>query len=387
MALIFQSDGNYVNFNGGGNLWRLHKDSNCISWHWDETGDLFFDVYDSEFTVKSANIGDVIIDSVPLSTASGFKTAIEAVFPGLAGGGGGVALESYDNTAMSAPVMAYVYRDESNNIYRVYEPIRNNDVSRKSFAYVDSIDKVPFDSVDWFNNRIDDVKIVDLGSGSAFQGNNLRDMIIDVNTFTGLALTNVYWSGNYGVFSEGDVEISVAGNSVIIKDSLIHGAGNCFINIGANTQVTGVTILNDRNKIFFNSKTGIYFEKGIMWENASNIRFHFNDAVFYDFSIGGASTIHIGADSDQYGFQIGDFCVLGSGAAGTYLKMNNVKMGNGSSLQPSSGGVDTLSFVEVGMNITNNATSGNLTNKVYKNIDGTGYVLGVSAGNVTATAI
>lgn len=90
MAWIFTSDGNYVNFNGGGNLWRLHKDSNCISWHWDESGDLFFDVYDQEYTVKAANIADVIIDSTPLTTASDFKTAIEAIFPGLAGGGGAV---------------------------------------------------------------------------------------------------------------------------------------------------------------------------------------------------------------------------------------------------------------------------------------------------------
>lgn len=94
MAWIFTSDGNYVNFNGGGNLWRLHKDSNCISWHWDETGDLFFDVYDSEFIVKAGNIADVIIDGTPLTTASDFKTAIEAIFPGLAGGAAGGSILS-----------------------------------------------------------------------------------------------------------------------------------------------------------------------------------------------------------------------------------------------------------------------------------------------------
>lgn len=89
MAWIFQTDGNYVNFNGGGNLWRLHKDSSCITWHWDESGDLFFDVYDQAYNVKSANIGDVVIDGVPLSTASDFPTAIRAVFTGLSSGSSG----------------------------------------------------------------------------------------------------------------------------------------------------------------------------------------------------------------------------------------------------------------------------------------------------------
>jgi len=88
MAYIFQSDGNYVNFNGGANLWRLHKDSNCISWHWDQTGDLFFAVYDNYYQVKAGVIGDVVIDGVPLSTASDFATAITAIFTGLEGGGG-----------------------------------------------------------------------------------------------------------------------------------------------------------------------------------------------------------------------------------------------------------------------------------------------------------
>lgn len=80
MSWIFTTDGNYVNFNGGGNLWRLHKDSNCISWHWDESGDLFFDVYDQEYSVKAENIADVIIDGTPLSAASDFPTAIKRMF-------------------------------------------------------------------------------------------------------------------------------------------------------------------------------------------------------------------------------------------------------------------------------------------------------------------
>jgi len=87
MAYLFEIDGDYVNFNGGGNLWRLHKNSRCVAWHWDETGDLFFDVYDQCYVVKAANIGTVTIGGVALSTAADFETNIKIVFPGLAGGG------------------------------------------------------------------------------------------------------------------------------------------------------------------------------------------------------------------------------------------------------------------------------------------------------------
>jgi len=86
MSYIFSVDGDYVNFNGGGNMHRLHSDSNCIAWHFDQTGDLFFDVYDQEYVVKAENIATVVIDGVPLSAASDFPDAIVAIFPGLGGG-------------------------------------------------------------------------------------------------------------------------------------------------------------------------------------------------------------------------------------------------------------------------------------------------------------
>jgi hypothetical protein len=88
MAYIFEQDGDYVNFNGGGNLWRLHKDSNCVAWHWDESGDLFFDVYDQAYVVKAENIGTVTVGGVTLTAAADFATEIVNVFTGLSSGGG-----------------------------------------------------------------------------------------------------------------------------------------------------------------------------------------------------------------------------------------------------------------------------------------------------------
>lgn len=85
---IFETDGSYVNFNGGGGLWRLARASNCIAWRFDETGDLFFDVYDQQYIVKAENISDVVIDETPLAAASDFPDAITAVFTGIGSGGG-----------------------------------------------------------------------------------------------------------------------------------------------------------------------------------------------------------------------------------------------------------------------------------------------------------
>jgi hypothetical protein len=94
MAYIFEQDGDYVNFNGGGNLWRLHKDSNCVAWHWDESGDLFFDVYDQAYVVKAENIGTVTVGGVTLTAAADFATEIVNVFTGLSSGGGSSLLSA-----------------------------------------------------------------------------------------------------------------------------------------------------------------------------------------------------------------------------------------------------------------------------------------------------
>jgi hypothetical protein len=110
------------------------------------------------------------------STLDGMKEAANA------GGGGGSSggLESYQNSAMSSAVMAYVYRDESDNIYGVYEPIRNNDVSRSVFAYADSIDLFPFDNIYCKDNSIIDFKILNWSNRTIYKGCQLTTMLIDM---------------------------------------------------------------------------------------------------------------------------------------------------------------------------------------------------------------
>lgn len=114
---IFDTDGSYVNFNGGGGLWRLARASNCIAWRFDETGDLFFDVYDQQYIVKAENIAEVVIDGVPLAAASDFPDAITAVFTGIGSGGASylvyVALLSQTGTnAPTAVVLENTLRSD-----------------------------------------------------------------------------------------------------------------------------------------------------------------------------------------------------------------------------------------------------------------------------------
>ena len=127
MSYIFSVDGNYVNFNGGGNMHRLHSDSNCIAWHFDQTGDLFFDVYDQEYVVKAENIATVVIDGVPLSAASDFPDAIIAIFPGLGGGGGGTSYLVYaaniSQTGTGAPTAANEFNNGAGTVSYTYDGV------------------------------------------------------------------------------------------------------------------------------------------------------------------------------------------------------------------------------------------------------------------------
>lgn len=176
MPWIFQTDGNYVNFNGGGNLWRLHKDSSCITWHWDQSGDLFFDVYGQEYTVKAGSIADVIIDGVPLSAASGFPTAIRAVFTGLAGGG------------------------------LVYTALLSQSGTDAPVATV--LENTLGGAVVWTRNGVGDYRATLAG---AFTENKTITMPFGQNTYMPLGINSLFEYGyNIGILSQNELSLFVA---------------------------------------------------------------------------------------------------------------------------------------------------------------------------------
>lgn len=144
----------------------------------------------SSFPTQEIIISEVVDDDINSSiTCNGVvyycsETKDTLVTAANAGGGGGDTplsgtMISYQNSAMSTAVDAYVFKDADDNITRVYEPVRNNDVSRSQFAYIDSIDKFPFDNVYLHNNKFSDIKIVNPHASNIYQNNTLSNLVID----------------------------------------------------------------------------------------------------------------------------------------------------------------------------------------------------------------
>lgn len=381
-------------------------------------------------------------------------------------GGSGAGLESYQNSAMSAAVQAYVYRDEDDNIVRVYEPLRNNDVSRNIYAYADSIDVFPFDNVDCFNSTLKDVKLLNIDStikiqnctletmviksnktnsylitgasgdntfqidstsgdltstfiadyiftvigginggqytvvSSSFDGTNTSVVVASINSnvaggrinvatgvkTVGNQLLDVNWKGGFAVACTNEAEIYFTGDNAYMEDVLSFGKRSFIDSIGENSYVYGFTMLNDTNAVYFNNTANSNVGDGLMWEDSSKIRFYFDGTYFFDFIMGGASTVFLGSNGNQQGCQIGDFVNIGSSSK-RYLRLFNVKVDNHSNLIPDADNTATIQYIDAGMHLGTVTTSGNINDKHYKNIDGIKYLLGVTDGAVTATAV
>lgn len=281
-------------------------------------------------------------------------------------GGGGLAMESYQNSAMSTPVQAYVFRDSEDNIMRVYEPERNNDVSRYEFSYAESIDKFPFDNEDWFNNTVQDAKLVDLGEGSVVQSCTLNDVVFKMNDNI-LTIINTNWKGNYGnkisgVPHEEGAELYMLGNASIKGGTL---------KIGACIEYLGGLDLKDCSEI----GEGVFI---VGWDESSNLTLvdcHFTkfSALYFDADIATANCTD---------------CWLGLSAE-IYFKTTGLqalacKIEQGGTLNIET---NNAAHVSIGQDATVSSSSGVLSGNRYIEIGGTTYELGVSGGNVTATAL
>lgn len=313
----------------------------------------------------------------------------QAIADGGSPGGSGLTIESYQNSAMSSAVMAYVYRDENDNIYKVYEPIRNNTVSRSVFAYADSIDKVPFDSANWVNNEMIDVKLIDV-SAATFKNNNLKAIVIDGNSKTGILIIGCIIKCNYGKYANNtdvpnSAEIYINGNSVSIKQVSMYGDGSILNSMGDNCLVANCTILNDNNQVYFNNCTGCSLSAGLMWEDSSDINFTANDSSLIDFHIGGLCHIWVGIGGSNTSIIVGDGASIGD-SDHIFNRFSYVNMGINSFIQPTTNGTDQLLNIGMGIN-TYLSTAGNITNKRYEDFGGTTHLLGVSGSNVTATPV
>lgn len=83
----FTTRGNFVEIEGVSNSHDyLHNSSKCITWRYDNTNDFYFLI--DAIPYHTNDVTEIEFDGVPLTVAADFKTQIELMFPGLAGGGG-----------------------------------------------------------------------------------------------------------------------------------------------------------------------------------------------------------------------------------------------------------------------------------------------------------
>src|SRR5688572_11854111 len=99
--LSFRTNGNFIDFvntddtslNVETVLMTLHNTSKCIDWSYDEdTTRITFTIDETKYS--NILIGDIDFDGVTMTVQADFKTNIEEMFPGLAGGSEGVLLLS-----------------------------------------------------------------------------------------------------------------------------------------------------------------------------------------------------------------------------------------------------------------------------------------------------
>lgn len=105
--LSFRTRGNFVDFVHTDNtslqvesvLMSLHNTSKAVDWSLPEdTTRINFTIDDISY--DNILITDIDFDGTALTTQAGFKTNIETIFPGLAGGGGvTIPATAYDNNA------------------------------------------------------------------------------------------------------------------------------------------------------------------------------------------------------------------------------------------------------------------------------------------------
>ena len=312
------------------------------------------------------------------------KGATSQQIKDFAGGSGYFSYESYQNSAMSAPVYCFVYRDLALNIYRVYEPVRNNDVSRSFFAYADSIDLFDFTSADIKNNNLCDVKLAGLSTDLVMDGCVLRSMIINGNSHTGLQLNRHTHTGNYGTFQpQGHLtEIYITGDNVTFKNCTFLAGSFCDSPGNNNNfediivEAEGVVLCNGFTIVLRYGRVGA---QGFIWGN-------FDGGGLSDFYVGSSSYIDLGSTIFEF-FDAGESCVFGNASNDKcFLAATKVTLSTFSQVKPGTTNTYSISNCDFATSIIINV-SGNLTGKNYISLSGTTYEIGESSGNATLTPV
>jgi len=247
-----------------------------------------------------------------------------------------VVFEMYKNTAMTDSVMLYVYRDSSDVITRLYEPIRNNDVRLHTYT-----DKFPFDSDTCINNTINDVDFINVSSDVIIRGCTLETMIIDGGSFTGLKLINHNQKGTYGEH-ESVSEIVIFGNNVSFLKNNIK-AGTFFNECGVNSIFEDITA-GAENLIFCNGFTTT-IRWGIFNAN-SEIQSRFNGGGIDDFYIGTSCNVYFGS-TVYTSITMGESTILGTSTK-SFVSASGITIEDYSAVKPDTDNAYDLVFCYFG---------------------------------------
>ncbi len=293
------------------------------------------------------------------------------------GGGGGTSYlvwdAAYQNSAMSSPVGAYLYKDASNNIWQVYEPTQNNVVSRSQYAYADSIDKIPFDRVSWFNNRINDCKFSGIASDAVIKNCILSTMVIDLSSKTGFSLNQVRWTGNYGDgLTPNGKDLYVTGDRVDISFCVL-GVQTFMDSIGDDNTIddifSGVNV-----QIKFNNHTDCFFE-GCTLRDGAKVNILADAVEMYEGTMGYKSVLN------AHGGVIDTFFLSGKNTISLTNDISNLHCelnANASS--------DNATLADVSLGVGSIiAPVAPVSQKNYINVGGTTYEIGESSGAATLT--
>lgn len=304
-----------------------------------------------------------------------------------AGGSSYLTFESYQNSAMLDPVDCYVWRDADEVIWKVYEPTRNNTVSRSQFDYVDSMDLFAFDNVNNYDNNLSDVKFITVPTATVFQVCILETMIINATSKTGIQFIGHKHWGNFGnnIVSSGGhgEEIYITGNDVIFN---------------GNTALAG---RSDANATFFDDLAEGSVIKGSEFGNSCYIFGNGFKTKITDCDLGQFTWFTL--DADMSGFEMLDVVteeaayiemnaaatfgsckmeVLSSIIIDTVVNIIKCKIGVNAYLEIS----HTTQECEFGVS-TEYTSAGNKSKANFINIAGVTYEIGENTGAATLTPV
>ena len=154
-------------------------------------------------------------------------------------------LVSYQNSVMTSPVQAYVWKDANYNIIRIYEPLRNNEVTLHTF-----IDSFPFDNLNCFDNKIYDSNLLDFGTNLIIERCIFNNIHIKAHGSNNIILKDNEFNGNLGAynptFSLTYGEIDFRGDNTSITNSIFEGGVRIYFNsIGQGTIIRSSTFKKD----------------------------------------------------------------------------------------------------------------------------------------------